>query len=309
MPQRAVDYEQSLGELPWQGWLSGVSALVSARGSLTRLGPRHGAVYVKSGPTLLVSFENHRAIQALSPHGYPLGWDVAHRFDWSHLGLISDGNTWFRDPSVFAHMDALVDEGVFDGFDRVLFYGAGPCGYAAAAFSVAAPGATVLALQPQATLDPGLAAWDRRFVGMRRTSFTDRYGYAPDMLDAARGAFILFDPDQREDAMHAALCARPHVTLLRARGMGDTLQSDLSHMGCLAELLSAAAGDGLTPQRVGQLLRARRDHMPYLRRLLTRLNPGTHPRRVELLCRAVLRRHTAPRFAHRLEQVRGAPAV
>ena len=60
---------------------------------------------------------------------------------WSHMALISDSDTWFRDPAVYGWFDRLVDEGFFDEFDRVLFYGAGPCGYAAAAFSVSAPGA------------------------------------------------------------------------------------------------------------------------------------------------------------------------
>jgi hypothetical protein len=50
--------------------------------------------------------------------------------------------------------------GFFDDFDQVVFYGAGQCGYAAAAFSVATPGATVVAIQPQATLDPRVTEWD-----------------------------------------------------------------------------------------------------------------------------------------------------
>jgi hypothetical protein len=43
-----------------------------------------------------------------------------------------------------------VDDGFFDEFEQVIFYGSGSSGYAAAAFSVAAPGATVIAVQPQA---------------------------------------------------------------------------------------------------------------------------------------------------------------
>ena len=108
--------------------------------------------------------------------------------------MVAEGQSWFRDPAVFAYFDRLVDDGFFDEFERVIFYGAGPCGYAAAAYSVAAPGATVVAVQPQATLDPRMTEWDDRFVEMRRTSFTDRYGYAPDMLDAADQAFVLYDP-------------------------------------------------------------------------------------------------------------------
>ncbi|MGZ2258247.1 phosphoadenosine phosphosulfate reductase [Roseobacter sp. A03A-229] len=302
MPDAAVEFEQSLGRLPRQEWMSEVTDLVENHGSMTRLGRRHSATYVESGATLLVSFESHQGIQALSPHGHPLGWDMVRRFGWSHLGIISDGDTWFRDAAVFAHFDALVDDGFFDAFDTVLFYGAGPCGYAAAAFSVAAPGAKVLAIQPQATLDPQVTAWDKRFVEMRRTSFTDRYGYAPDMLDAAEEAFIVFDPNQMEDAMHAALFTRPNVTMLRARHMGSTLQTDFLQMKVLSKLISAVARDSLTAPQFATLMRARRDHMPYLRRLLSRLDYDERPALIERLCRAVVQRHKAPRFARRLEQ-------
>lgn len=57
---------------------------------------------------------------------------------WSSLSLISEGDTWFRDPAVYRYFDRLVDDRFFEGFDEVLFFGAGPCGYAAAAFSVCA---------------------------------------------------------------------------------------------------------------------------------------------------------------------------
>ena len=67
---------------------------------------------------------------------------------------------------------------------------------------------------------------------MRRLDFTSRYGYAPDMLDAAGKAFVLYDPMDRLDAMHAALFARPNVTLLRLRHMGAALQGALLRMGC-----------------------------------------------------------------------------
>ena len=82
----------------------------------------------------------------------------------------------------------MVDYGFFDELDQVVFYGSGPCGYAAAAFSVAAPGATVVAVQPQAKLDPRVTVWDSRHRKMRRADFTSRYGYAPDVLVIAEQA-------------------------------------------------------------------------------------------------------------------------
>ncbi|MCV3272413.1 phosphoadenosine phosphosulfate reductase [Roseobacter sinensis] len=297
-----MDSDQTPGHTPWGAWIDEAADPLDTGGAVTQLGDRHRATFVDRGPTLLVSFESAQSGPPLVPSGHAEGPDLMRRFGWSHLGVTSDGDTWFRDEAVFAHFDGLTDDGFFDAFDTILFYGAGPCGYAAAAFSVAAPGARVLALQPQATLDPGIAGWDTRFAKMRRTSFADRYGYAPDMLDAAAAAFVVFDPRQTEDAMHAALFTRPNATMLRARHFGGRLHADFLRMGILDQLMVAAARDRLTRAEFGRLLRARRDDMPYLRHLLRQLDRDTRPRRIEMLCRSVVRRHTAPRFARRLDQ-------
>ena len=106
---------------------------------------------------------------------------------------------------------SLVYDEFFDDFNQVVFYGAGPRGYAAAAFSVAAPGATIAAPQPQATLDPRVTEWDDRHLKIRRTHFTSLYGYAPDMLDAAKQAYVIYDPYERLDAAHAAMFTRSNV--------------------------------------------------------------------------------------------------
>lgn len=303
MPDAAINFDHSLGSLTRQDWISEVTDLIGGHGYLLPLGRRHLATFVENSATLLVTFETHQGIQTLSPQAHPLGWDMTRRQGWSHLGIISDGDTWFRDIAIYRYFDRLVDNGFFDMFDTVLFYGAGPCGYAAAAYSVAAPGARVLAIQPQATLDPAITEWDKRFTDMRRADFTTRYGYAPDMLDAAAETYVMFDPAETEDAMHAALFTRPGVTKLRLRHMGGALQTDLLQMDLLHRLIDQAATGQLTPQSCAALLRARRDHLPYLRRLLGTLDRQAQPERIENLCRYVVARHNAPRFARRLQSL------
>ncbi len=176
----------------------------------------------------------------------PLGWEMAERHGWSQLCILAHSETWFRHRAVYMFFDRLVDEGFFDEYDQVVFYGSGSCGYAAAAYSVAAPGATVIALQPQATLDPRVTEWDPRFDHMRRVSFTDRYGYAPDMLDAAERAFVLYDPEETADAMHAALFTRPNVTKLRCRYLDGEIEAFLRRMQILQPLLVKAMDGSLT---------------------------------------------------------------
>ncbi|NNK15681.1 MAG: phosphoadenosine phosphosulfate reductase [Sulfitobacter sp.] len=306
MTDETPTLDTSLVDLPRQEWLSLVDQIADEDGYVQNLGRRHHAIFIEEGSTLLVTFETLQGIQALSDLGQPLGWEMIKDHGWSHLCLASNGDTWFRDPAVYSYFDRLVDDGFFDEFDKVVFYGAGPCGYAAAAYSVSAPGAHVVAIQPQATLDPRLTEWDDRFTDMRIQDFTSRYGYAPEMLDAAEHAYVLYDPREQLDAMHAALFTRPNVTKLRMRFMGDALQTDLLEMGTWGALIKAAGEGTLTEQAFAKLYRARRDYRPYLRNLLDALEADERAPLIEALCTNVTSRMRARRFAFRLKEIRQA---
>lgn len=303
MTDSTIDFGPGLRGLALPEWMTEVEELVDYDGYLAHLGDDHLAAFSEHGKTLLVTFESFQGIQAMSPKAHPLGWELVKTCQWSCLSLISDGNSWFRTPYIYAFFDRLVDDGFFDEFDEVLFYGAGPCGYAAAAFSVSSPGARVLAIQPQATLAPNLTEWDNRFPEQRKHDFTSRYGYAPDMLEAARQGFVVYDPKQLEDAMHASLFIRPNVTRLRTLRMGASLQMDMLQMSVLFPLIEAAGEGNLTRAKFGSLMRARRDHPAYLRRVLSQAEEMDRPDLIRSLCRNVTDRMNAPRFAKRLESL------
>lgn len=303
MPESTLLFGPSLKALNKADWLQEAADIMSEIGSFEALGTRHWAAQAKGDSTLLVTFETLQGIQHISPEAHPLAWDLVQKHGWSHMSLLSDGDTWFRDDAIYAFFDRLVDDCFFDDFDSVVFYGAGPCGYAATAFSVAAPGARVLALQPQATLAPRVAGWDTRFSDLRRLDFNSRYGYAPDMLEAASRAYIVYDPFEALDAMHAALFTGPNVNLLRLPNMGAALQVDLWQMDLLTALIQAAAHGRLSPARFARLARARRDHLPYLRRLLMKLERDERTSLVAMLCHNVSTRMRAPRFARRLKSL------
>ena len=292
------------GDLTDSEWLAELEGIGTERGYFLRLGDAHSAVFA-DGPDdiLFVSFENRDAIRSFNANGLPLGFGTPDLHGWAHLSLIAKGETWFRGRHVWNYFDRLVDEGFFEEFDRVVFYGAGMCGYAAASYSVAAPGATVIAVSPQATLDPAIAGWDDRFTRMRRTDFTRRYGYAPEMIEAAHRAFIIYDPGQELDAMHATLFRRPNVELIRyRRGAAGAIDADLQAMGVLDTMIEEAAEDRLTRRSVFRALRTRRFHLPYLRAMLSRLDVEARPWLTALFCQAVLKTHRSPRFRHLLDQ-------
>lgn len=298
-------FPPDLSRLSAVQWVSAIRALSEAQGFAEALGPAHLASFVERGDTLMVGFESIPGIRSLSHKHAPLPLDMAGRHGWSALSLLSTGDTWFRHPRVYDFFDQLTDDGFFDDFETVLFYGAGPCGYAAAAFSVACPGARVLVLQPQATLDPRVAEWDDRFTEERRRDFTSRYGFAPEMIDGALSAYVLYDPREPLDAMHSALFERPNVSRFRLPFMGSTLQRDLQALSVMEPMLRAAAAGTLDTALVAGLMRARRTYPPYLRRLLGRLDQDGRAELAEMLCANVTSRMHAPRFRRRLAQLRG----
>ncbi|MGX9349991.1 phosphoadenosine phosphosulfate reductase [Shimia sp. W99] len=286
-----------------KAWLAKLEEIAEEHGYFQPLGAKHCATLIEDKPVLLITFETMQSIQDRGDTGQPLGWELVRELGWSHLCLLSDGDTWFRDPAVYAYFDRLSDDGFFEDFDRIVVYGAGSCGYAAAAFSAAAPGSTVVALQPQATLDPDLTGWDRRFPEARRLCFTDRYGYAPDMLDAAEDAFVIHDPRQDLDAMHAALFARENVTRLTTPFLGDDIEADLLEMQILFRILAKAGAGKLTPHAFHRLYRARRNHRPYLNALLHEIERQKRPFIKALLCANVARRLKEPRFMRKLNML------
>ena len=190
---------------------------------------------------------------------------------WSHLCLVCDGDTWFRDRHVFGFFDRLIDDGFFEEFDQVIFYGAGPCGYAAAAFSVASPGRPGGGAAAAGDARPAGDGMGRPVPAHAATDFTSRFGYAPDMLDAAEQAYIVYDPEQALDAMHAALfhpaqCHQGAHALLRAR-----LQAMLLRMGVLYRMLAQVSAGKFTRVNRARLLRGRQDNPAYQFNLLRHL--------------------------------------
>ncbi len=302
MSNALPDLDLDLGDLPLDQWLARLDALGEEHGFARDLGPQHRAIFLEAGPRLLVTFESLEQARR-NPGALPRGFDQVTRNGWSLLCLLSRGETWFRDPAVFRSFDRWTDEGFLEDFERVLFVGTGPAGYAAAAFSVAAPGARVLALRPYATLDPSVAGWDRRHLAARGRDWTSRYGYAPAMLDAADRAVVLHDPAVSADAMHAALFARANVVSLRVRHAGLRPDALLDGMGVLPVLMDLAMEGTLDAPAFARLWRARRRHPPYLRALLRHVEAQGRRGLAVRVCRFGLGTVDRPLFARKLQEL------
>jgi len=288
MQDAAVALAPKLNDLNQDDWFAAMARLGRQYGYFTDLGENHSALFVDEGETLLVTFEQVDDIRAEGRRNEPLDFELVRATGWSLLVIMAKDDTWFRDEALYAYFDTLSDDGFFDEFDRVVFYGRGMCGYAAASFSAANPGSAVVALQPIATLDPRITGWDKRHQNRRRLNFNDRYGYAPDMIDAASDVYVFFDPKNAADAAHAALFNKPHTTLVPVPRSSGDMEVDFLEMKVLYRLLARIGMDPLESEGIARTLRARRTHAPYLRRMLKGVEQDGNPVRSAKLARAIL---------------------
>jgi hypothetical protein len=265
----------------------------------------HVATFLHRGSKLLVCFETLENVTAVYGDTGPIALDFAEDKNWSILHIAARSDSWFRAPALYAFMDDLVDDCFFEDFDQVAFFGAGTGAYGACAFSVAAPGANVLAIAPQATLDTTRAGWDQRFPSAKRLRFNDRYGYAPDMVEGAGKVYILFDPFRTLDHVHASLFQGPNVIRLKCRHLDGLIELALRDMYIVHQVIENAANGSLREIDFYRLLRKRREHNRYLRTLLHALSRRNQPRRMAYLCKYVIESGRAgPVFRRTLKQTR-----
>ncbi|WP_226780694.1 hypothetical protein [Oceaniglobus trochenteri] len=265
------------------------------------LNPSHYIRFQRRGPALFVSFETERGEDKLADRMSRFD-DLAEDMDWSTLTLVSRGDTWFRAPEVINFFDALVDGTLLDQFETVLFYGQGSGGHAALAFALTAPGARVMALAPQVGLGAD-APDDPRFPDAGEIDFTSRYPVSAESLAAATSVLLLSDPNQPQDRAHARAITGGDLRRLSCRNMGSDIESGLTELGLLEEMVVRAMEGELDATGFYAALRVRRDDPAWLRRLIGRLIEQKRPLLEALAVRNVAQRTGRHRFTKRFEQI------
>jgi hypothetical protein len=271
------------------GWAD-IAATLTGPDGFYRSNALHSFLYIPRGKTLVVTFDNLDIAMNKREDRRPWGFGFIEKQGWSMLGVMANGWTWYRDTWVWDQFDDLAASGFFAGFDRVVFYGASMGGYAAAAFAPACPGADVVAISPQSTLDKRVVPWETRYKTAWSADFSGPYGDAALASRTAGRVIILYDPYEPLDAAHVARFAAPNVTRLRTPLLGHRLGSSLHQMGILQEVTLGALNGTLTEPDFYRLLRARRGFARYQRELFKRALAKGHPDLARRLARWVLTR-------------------
>lgn len=258
-----------------------------------RAGPNgHSFLYVpRDADTLVVTFDNLDITMTKREERRPWGYSFIKGQGWSMLGVLAGGWTWYREAWVQDQFDQLQAAGFFKQFRRVVFYGASMGGYAACAFSPAAPGCDVVAISPQSTVDKSTVPWETRYKAVWDRDFSGKYGDAAVVSSAARRVSILYDPYESLDARHVARFENSNVRALRAPLLGHRLGSSLHQMGILTPIILGALEGTLEPAEYYRLLRARRDSPRYQRELFRRTMEKGHTDLAKSLGASILKRN------------------
>ena len=236
-------------------------------GFYERLGEHALSFVERNTGQLVVSFDN------LSDAGYPYhdvtpwGEKMIRENEWSHLGVYARGPTWYRDARLIARLEKLAAEGFFARFDRVALIGTSMGAYAALAFADLAPGATVVALSPQSTLDTGVVPWETRFVKGQARDWTLPRADAATTLGDIGKAYVLYDPFFGPDVAHVARLPQDRLVHLRAPGLGHKSAVVLRRMEKLRLFMEAAIAGTLTPAGFAAMIRNRKDVLLYRRNI------------------------------------------
>lgn len=285
-----------------QDWRAQMKSMGDAEGFYEDIGAQHTALFVRRGKTLIVTFENLDHVYENAESRMPWGFNFVEGRGWSFLGLMAHDWTWYRDESVYDFFDRLRDEGFFAGFDKVVFYGASMGAYAACSFSAAAPGATVIAISPQATLERRLVSWETRYKKAWKRSYSGRYGYAPEMVSSADNVSLFYDPTEPLDAMHASLFQGPNVQKFRCRHLGHRIASFWISLGMLKPVILGCVENTLSEHSFYQMMRARRESPRFQRALLGRTIAMGRDGLVVMLCSHILSKRGAPKFRQELKR-------
>ncbi|MBN2631332.1 MAG: hypothetical protein JXR75_12440 [Rhodobacteraceae bacterium] len=270
-------------------WSAIASGLAGADGFF-RESPDHSFLFIQRSDTLVVTFDNLDIAMTKREDRRPWGFSFIEKQGWSMLGVMANGWTWYRDRWVWQQFDDLRDSGFFQRFKRVVFYGASMGGYAACAFVPACPGADVVAISPQSTLDKTLVPWETRYHTAWGRDFSGPYGDAAQACAAAGRVFLLYDPYESLDTGHADRFAGSNVVKLRTPLLGHRLGSSLQQMGILAPITLSALNGTLTEAEFYRTLRARKTFARYQRELFKRALDRGRPGLARKLGRWVLTR-------------------
>ena len=220
---------------------------------------RHSLLFVKRPvKRLLVTFDNLANVGDTSLDREPWAFKFARDENISHLGIMAHVSDWYRDPELIDRMKELADSGFFDGYDRVVFAGVSMGGFASIAFGSLVPGAHIISINPQSTLDTTLVPWETRYLKGRRQDWTLPLSDAAALTKGLGAVNIFYDPYHELDKKHVSRFSGDNIRVFHCRYSDHKTAVFLRKIDALKPIMHAAIFGELSEKQFYQLYRRRR---------------------------------------------------
>jgi len=244
-------------------WFDEIGPCGSASGFM-HADPSHPMLFVKRRrPVLLVTFDNLSNVNDRSPTRLPWAYKFGYDNQVSHLGIYAHLSNWYRDAGLIEKMQSMAADGFFDGYERCVFTGSSMGAFAALTFGRLAPGAHVLAFNPQSTLDESLVPWEERYRKGRRHDWSLPLSDAADGIANLGRAYVFYDPYFEPDRRHterllAAPGAEGRVTEMKCWFSNHKSAVFLRKIDVLKPVMQEGLFGELSEQQFYNLYRRRR---------------------------------------------------
>ena len=275
-PDRKTGHERILTDPP-PPWFVELYPGGDGRGFLEKL-DRHAVTYhERSKEMLIISFDNIATVNDLSFAREPWGWKFFRDQGWSHLGVFCRTKAWMRDEEIIDYLASKAKSGFFEGFNRVVLTGSSMGGFGALVFSQLIPGATVVAYNPQSTLDERLVPWETRYGMGRNQNWDLPYGDAAEAVKTVDKAYVFYDPFFDLDVKHAERLRGPNTVFLKTFFSNHFAAPMLRKMGLLKPIMLGTAAGTMTPEEYYPMVRERRK-LPWYIRGMEERGAEKHPK-------------------------------
>lgn len=156
---------------------------------------------------------------------------------------------------------------MFDGYRRVMTYGASMGGYGALAYAGLCKATHCLSLNPQVRLGPSVRKWETRFRPADLQDWQDRRLRVNPSLSGVKHLVTLHDPYLTQDHRHIQMIQQPQHVQLHFPFGGHRMPEQLNHLGLLTWLFDCVIANRLDPGEFTRRIRPRRQ-LPVWRKLM-----------------------------------------
>ncbi len=261
--------EQATGDSPeTPRWLEDLRPGAEGQGFFEK-NLRHSLMFIKRpSDRLLVTFDNLSNVNDDSVLREPWAYKFASDGGYCHLGVMAHVSDWYRDGDLIRRFQGLVAQGFFEGYERVVFAGVSMGGYAALAFSSLVPGAHVVAVNPQTTLDPDLVPWETRYENGQRQDWTLPLADGAAATAGAGRVNVFYDPYFDLDQKHVDRLHGDNVRIFKCWFSNHKTAVFLRKISALKPVMTHCIMDELTEPEFYKLYRERR-YLPWYRGALS----------------------------------------